>query len=214
MPSEPFDHIMLGRQQDYVDQYDAGLLQSIPRDLSRSQLSLAQFTGVDIWTAYELSWLSSAGKPEVAIAEFSVPANTPNLIESKSLKYYLNSFNQTRFSDRQNVLETIGEDLSSAAGESVQVRFFTLQEYSERRMGALELGNCIDAYEVGGEVQNPADALSRIRVQDGIYDGVIYSHLLKSNCPVTGQPDWASIWIGWNGPALEWSDVLRYLIAY
>lgn len=208
------DGITLGQHQEYVDEYDAGLLKSVPRDTSRRKLSVVTEFGEDVWTAYELSWLGLGGKPEVAIAEFRVPSTSPNLIESKSLKYYLNSFNQTVFRGWGHVQEVLEEDLSRTAGGAVRVRLFRLREFAEYRKQAQLLGDCIDSAALQG-VNAEVDASVLRKSVGGIpFDGVLYSNLLKSNCPVTGQPDWASIWIHWKGEALMQSSLLEYIISF
>lgn len=209
-----YDGITLGVHQAYVDQYDATLLKSVARSVSRDRLSIQEFYGEDVWTGYELSWLGVSGKPEVAIAEFRVPVGSPNLIESKSFKYYLNSFNQTVFSSRDEVADVLASDLSHVAGAEVRVQLYQLREFVEYRNKAQLLGECID----GVALKDPSsEVTSDLLCKDTIslpFDGVLYSNLLKSNCPVTGQPDWASIWIYWKGEALTRPSVLDYLLAF
>lgn len=204
--------LRLGRQQAYVAEYDAGLLQTVPRALSREALRPEPFYGLDLWTGYELSWLDGNGKPQVAIAEFSVPSHSPNLIESKSFKYYLNSLNQTRFDSVQAVQEVLQRDLSAAAGESsVTVTLYSLSAFAQQRARAQDLGQCIDDLPLGLVSDQPDVSVLQ---QGPRSDGVWLSHLFKSNCPVTGQPDWASIWIGHRGLQLDPASLLTYLISY
>ena len=204
--------LSLGKLLPYVDQYDAGLLQPIERHLARQHLPQQSFIGADVWTAFELSWLSSDGKPHVAIAEFIVPAGSENIIESKSLKYYLNSFNQTTFDSRDAVLKLIQKDLSWAAGAQVEVVFYDLHEYAMKRANSLGVGQPLDDFPLSVTANAPSADI--LQVQDAHFEGVWYSHLLKSNCPVTGQPDWASIWLSWSGRAVAPSSLLGYLAAY
>lgn len=207
--------LTLGKTLPYAERYDAGLLQPIPRQLAREKLALNDFAGTDMWTAYELSWLAPQGKPCVAIAEFAVPASSRNIIESKSFKYYLNSFNQSEFVDQKAVEETLRADLSAAAGAPVGVTLFTLDEFAVKRAGASVLGECLDVLDLPAAPSAGASPdAGLLQVQSQPFDGVWYSHLLKSNCPVTGQPDWASIWFGWRGRALVPASLLAYVVAY
>lgn len=212
MTDNPFAQITLGRSQAYVDQYDPGLLHGIPRNVSR--IAGQEFNGVDLWTAYELSWLGAKGKPEVAIAEFSFPADSANLVESKSLKYYLNSFNQTRFASGAEVRRQIGEDLAAVAKAEVAVRLYTLEQFATKRLAAGLLGTCIDHLDIAIDSELPDSRILKRDKVGGVFEGVLVSHLLKSNCPVTGQPDWASLWLGWRGPAVMRDSLLRYIVAY
>ncbi|MCR6651660.1 MAG: NADPH-dependent 7-cyano-7-deazaguanine reductase QueF [Cellvibrionaceae bacterium] len=209
---DPMSNLKLGQSQAYVEHYDPGLLQPIPRDLSRRHLPRKQFLGADIWTAYELSWLAPDGKPLVAIGEFIIPCDSANLIESKSFKYYLNSFNQTQVASKGELREILVRDLSLVAGVSVSVQLFDLQEFTLRRQESTPASVLLDVYPLEGAAVAPDPGL--LRVADERFDGVWCSHLLKSNCPVTGQPDWASIWIGWRGKALQSESLLRYLVSY
>lgn len=209
----PMNDLKLGQAQAYVEQYDASLLQPVPRELSRSQLASAQFYGVDLWTAYELSWLSPDGKPQVAIAEFSVSADSANLIESKSFKYYLNSFNQTKLESREALIATLRRDLASVAGGKVDVHLFDLPDFvSERRNIVPPSAVLLDELALLEPAYSPHRDV--LQIANTPFDGVWCSHLLKSNCPVTGQPDWASVWIGWKGRGLVPESLLRYLVSY
>lgn len=206
------NEIKLGQSQAYVDQYEAALLQPIPRALSRVRLTRSSFNGADVWTGYELSWLTPDGKPQVAVAEFIVPAESPNLIESKSFKYYLNSFNQTKIASSEELIQVLVRDLSAVAGAAVEVRLFDLASYTKRRAVSSPPAVLLDDLPLQiTDYQPRAQLLERT---DGIFDGIWCSHLLKSNCPVTGQPDWASIWIRWRGPALRPASVLKYIVSY
>lgn len=204
--------LKLGSQQPYAEVYDASLLQPIPRGLSRQALVFTGFEGVDIWTAYELSWLNKEGKPVVAIAEFVVPANSKNIIESKSLKYYLNSLNQTVFSDFDSVQTVLERDLSLVAAASVVVKLYSLESFSKHQTLSQSMGVCLDGLPVTVSAYQPSKSL--LQVSASRAKNTWCSHLLKSNCPVTGQPDWASVWIGVNGLSLTPESLLQYIIAY
>lgn len=201
----------LGRAIAYPRHYDPGLLYPIARSVGRSALALdgaLPFTGLDRWHAYELSWLDARGKPVTATATFTVPADSPFLIESKSLKLYLNSFNAERCDSAEMVHARIAADLSAAAGAQVAVAF-GLPPVVEHTDGVL-----LDALEVAVDAYGPPDP-SQLRIVDETpVEEVLHSHLLKSNCPVTGQPDWADLRIVWHGPRLDHAGVLRYLISF
>jgi len=204
--------IPLGRHVDYPSTYDASLLFPIPRAQGRDAIGIGMplpFTGHDRWHAYELSWLDARGKPHVATATLCVPADTPNLIESKSLKLYLNSFNSTVFESYQDVRARIVRDLSAAAGGDVTVNF-GLPPVERPRANVL-----LDTIEADITCYGPPDAgLLAVRATLDIVEETLTSELLKSNCPVTGQPDWARVSIAYRGPALDHASVLRYLVSF
>ena len=201
----------LGREVAYPDRYDAGLLFPIPRALGRGEIGIADdalpFAGHDRWHAYELSWLDARGKPVVATATLSVPAESPHLVESKSLKLYLNSLNAARFASPERVRETIAADLSRAAGAPVAVEF-DLPPFE-----ADDTSSTIDDLDVDIDRYGPPDA-SLLAVHDDVVEETLRSDLLKSNCPVTGQPDWATVRIAYRGPRIDRAALLRYLVSF
>ena len=200
----------LGRPVDYPRHYDAGLLFPIARSLGRHALGVEAalpFAGHDRWHAYELSWLDARGKPLVATATFTVPADSPNLVESKSLKLYLNSFNASRFDGADAVRARIAEDLARAAGAPVEVAF---------GLPAItaDAGELIDTLDVAIDDYGPPNAGHlRADLADDA-DETLHSQLLKSNCPVTGQPDWADVRIAYQGPRIDRAGLLRYLVSF
>jgi 7-cyano-7-deazaguanine reductase len=204
--------IPLGRHVDYPSTYDASLLFPIARAQGREAIGIATplpFIGHDRWHAYELSWLDARGKPHVATATILVPAASPFLIESKSLKLYLNSFNSTVFEGYHDVRERIVRDLSAAAGGDVTVTF-GLPPMDRRRAAIL-----LDVIETDITCYGPPDAgLLQVREPLDIVEETLTSELLKSNCPVTGQPDWARVTITYRGAALDHASVLRYLVSF
>ncbi|WP_320822126.1 NADPH-dependent 7-cyano-7-deazaguanine reductase QueF [Reinekea sp.] len=205
----------LGKNSAYIDSYDAGLLFPIPRLSKRLELGLSNdlpFTGVDIWNAYELSWLNARGKPQVALAEFTVPAQSANFIESNSFKLYLNSFNQTCFESGERVRECLSQDLSQAAGSTVQVKVVPLHDAEAHVVFQSDAAECIDELDI--EVDTYVPSPDALRVQDRVVTERLVSHLLKSNCLVTGQPDWGSVYIDYTGPQIDRSSLLRYLISF
>ena len=206
----------LGRHVDYPRAYDATLLFPIPRAHGRAGLGLANgdalpFTGADRWHAYEVSWLDARGKPMVATLTFSMPAETPRLIESKSLKLYLNSFNGTRFADAADVRTRIADDLSRAAGGEATVG----EGLPPIAAGTGDdEGFLLDDLDVAIDDYGPPNA-DHLRADAGDdIEEVLRSNLLKSNCPVTGQPDWASVRIAYRGPRVDRAGLLRYLVSF
>jgi 7-cyano-7-deazaguanine reductase len=205
--------ILLGREVAYPDRYDPGLLFPIPRAQGRADIGVdaaaLPFVGHDRWHAYELSWLDARGKPVVATATLSVPADSPHLIESKSLKLYLNSLNAARFESRERVLATLVADLSGAAGAPVTVAF-GLPPCVDGANGA----ESIDALAIDIDRYGPPDADLLAADADATVDEILHSALLKSNCPVTGQPDWAGLRIAYRGPRIDRAALLRYLVSF
>lgn len=205
--------IHLGEVNAYPETYAPELLRPIARAEGRRGLAIAARAGQDLWTAFELSWLGPMGKPQVAVGEIIVPADSPYLIESKSLKYYLNSLNQMRYGTWDEVGEVIARDLSAAAGALVQVRLFTLELFADQRRKMVFMGECLDNVALGEpEFEVSADLLEL--GDEVVEDKIVCSHLLKTNCPITGQPDWASVWIGYSGRNLRPASLLRYLVSY
>jgi len=210
-------NLPLGKATVYTSEYDPGLLCPIPRKLKRDEIGLTAdlpFHGVDIWNAYELSWLTPKGMPVVAMGEFRIPCESLNLIESKSLKLYLNSFNQTRFDDFESVRALMSQDLGGAAGTPVDVRLISAAEFSTESFATLP-GHCIDDLDL---------AIKNYSLDFGVLEGAadpqqqvaetLHSHLLKSNCLVTNQPDWGSVLIRYKGSKIDHEAVLRYLISF
>jgi 7-cyano-7-deazaguanine reductase len=202
----------LGKTSEYPEQYDAGLLFPIDRNeswkASGDDRSAITFHGVDIWNGYEVSWLTAKGKPVVCVAEFRVPSDSPFLVESKSFKLYLNSFNQTRFENDAQVKAVMERDLSRAAGGTVTVAFHGMNYVYPDAPDA----HCIDDIDVDISTYTPSPDLLAV-VEGTQHDGWICSHLLKSNCPVTGQPDWGSIYIYYTGQEIDQASLLAYLVS-
>lgn len=202
----------LGRTVDYPRQYDAGLLFPIARSEGRGALELGDgplpFVGHDRWHAYELSWLDARGKPSTATATLVVPADSPNLVESKSLKLYLNSFNATRFASGDAVRERIAADLSMAAGAAVAVLpgLPPIDDHDE--------AVSIDGLDVDVDHYGPPRAAYLGADATDVVEEVLSSGLLKSNCPVTGQPDWADLQLAYRGPRIDRAGLLRYLVSF
>ena len=208
--SRPEDSL-LGREVAYPRQYDPALLFPIPRATGRQGLRLPgalPFAGHDRWHAYELSWLDPRGKPVVATATLTVPASTPNLVESKSLKLYLNSLNGTRFEDPESARAAIAADVSRAAGGAVEVRFGLPPP------SGADQAICIDGLEVAIDRYGPPEPALLQADEAAPVEETLRSELLKSNCPVTGQPDWATVDIAYRGPRIDRASLLRYLVSF
>jgi 7-cyano-7-deazaguanine reductase len=206
----------LGKETTYTDQYDASLLCPIPRVKARqldAEAKKLPFKGVDLWTAYELSWLNLDGLPQVAIVEFLIPCDSKAIVESKSFKLYLNSFIQTAFSSMEAVQQQLIKDLSAATGASIEVILYDVCEYHGIQPISEPQGQCIDRQSIKIDSYHPDSSLL-IADADSIVDETLYSHLLKTNCPVTDQPDWASLYIFYKGPKIEQEGLLKYIVSY
>jgi len=205
----------LGKSVAYETAYNPKLLYPIPRAEKRAELGITAalpFIGMDIWNAYELSWLNPRGKPMVALGEFIVPADSPNIIESKSLKLYLNSYNQSKQESVGAVEARIATDLSRTTNATVEVRLTPVAQAT--RSMVTPSGICIDDLDIAIDNYMPAPELLRIRPGTVASDEVLYSHLLKSNCLVTGQPDWGMLAIRYSGPTIDREALLRYIISF
>jgi 7-cyano-7-deazaguanine reductase len=214
---------VLGQQSAYPSRYDPSLLFPISRADNRTKLGLPDvlsppFFGIDIWNAYELSWLNTKGKPQIALAEFIIPTESPYLIESKSFKLYLNSLNQHRFDDELAVRKCLLHDLSMSLGSSLQINLFDPihRTVNPKSLGIQELeGQLLDRLDVEFNTNQTADrSLLKADFNSAPITQTLVSHLLKSNCPVTGQPDWASVQIHYQGRPIDEEGLLRYLIGF
>lgn len=210
--------LTLGQTTQYSHDYDPRLLQPVPRSLNRNDLGLTDnqnlpFIGCDIWTMYELSWLNSKGLPQVAVGDVMLPVTSENLIESKSFKLYLNSLNQTRFESWQQVQATIEKDLSQCAGEHVFVQLHPLSHYTEQLITTMK-GHCIDDQDIEIKNYNFDDAYLNCAVSSHVVTETLHSHLLKSNCLITNQPDWGSVEIEYTGKQINQEALLRYLVSF
>lgn len=208
---------LLGKSAVYPHRYDPSLLFPIPRATQRAAIGIDSgvalpFHGVDIWNAYELSWLDARGKPAVALAEFRVPATTANIVESKSFKLYLGGYHQERFGDIGEIKARLARDLSAATGGDVEVTLTMPEQFGSVAIEELE-GESIDSLPIEINHYGPPDA-NFLTTASGDADESLISHLLKSNCPVTGQPDWASVQIHYSGHRIDREGLLRYLISF
>ena len=216
------DQSQLGKASRYADQYDASLLFPIARAAKRLEIGVSgapPFLGADLWTAFELSWLNARGKPQVALAHFTVPCETPNIVESKSFKLYLNSFNNTRFLDAAEVQARLRADISEAAWRGaprpsvVGVKLLLPELFDREPVHELD-GLSLDRLDIECSRYTPAPELLSAVVGEPPVSEVLTSNLLKSNCLVTGQPDWASVQISYSGPQIRQEGLLQYLVSF
>ncbi|MGL5384596.1 MAG: NADPH-dependent 7-cyano-7-deazaguanine reductase QueF [Serratia sp. (in: enterobacteria)] len=209
--------LTLGKPTAYRDSYDASLLQAVPRSMNREPLGLypdsLPFHGADIWTLYELSWLNAKGLPQVAVGEISLNANSLNLIESKSFKLYLNSFNQTNFPDWEAVRSTLQRDLAACAQGDVSVSLFSVDQIEGSPIARLA-GECLDQQDISIDSYEFDTGYLQGAAGSQVVEETLVSHLLKSNCLITNQPDWGSVQIRYRGPQINREALLRYLVSF
>lgn len=208
--------LTLGKKTDYAKQYDPSLLQPVPRSLNRDDLHLGDslpFKGCDIWTLYELSWLNEKGLPQVAIGEVSIPATSASLIESKSFKLYLNSYNQSKVASWDEVTQRLTNDLSACAGAQVSVTLNPVSDYTGQAIVTMQ-GECIDGQDIEIESYQFDASLLKSAARGEQVNETLHSHLLKSNCLITNQPDWGSVEIHYQGPQIDREALLRYLVSF
>lgn len=207
----------LGEKTPYIDQYDPSLLYPINRLPVRSEIGIASplmFKGWDLWNCYEFSWLDSSGKPQIRILEWAVSAESENIVESKSVKLYLNSFQNSRFNSESEVLNLLKQDLSNAIGSIVYIKMQKLESFEVKQLSGFS-GVCIDDCDV--EISEFILDKSLLQLSDesgNIVEETLYSNLLKSNCLVTGQPDWGSVQISYAGREINKASILKYLLSF
>lgn len=213
----------LGKSSPYADQYNPQLLFPLPRSHKREEIGIAQqlpFFGADLWTGYELSWLNTKGKPQVALVHFTIPCETPNIIESKSFKLYLNSFNSSRFDSPEAVQAVLREDINEALWRgadvrqsSAGVRIITSDNFEHQKVQELE-GLNLDRLDIECTDYTPRPDLLKADHENPPVTETLVSHLLKSNCLVTNQPDWGSVQISYTGSAIDQESLLRYIVSF
>lgn len=205
----------LGENIPSPSKYDPGILYPIPRWPARSLLDIDKkllMYGLDHWHAYELSWLNDKGKPQIAVAEFYFDADSENIVESKSLKLYLNSFNQERFASTEKLQEIIGNDLSAVSKSKVSVKILGLGQ-GEAASVSVRKGRSLDQQDIEVTVFQPDAGLLK-KSDNPAFDECVYSDLFRSNCPVTGAPDWASVQIEYTGQGIDEASLLAYLCSF
>ena len=212
----------LGKASAYTDQYDPTLLFPIPRAGKRAEIGIADvppFFGADLWTAFEVSWLNLRGKPQVALVHFTIPCESPNIVESKSFKLYLNSFNNTRFGDASEVQARLRADISEAVWRgaphpaTVGVKLTAPELFDQEPVHELD-GLSLDRLDVECTRYQPAPDLLKAQFDEAPVTEVLTSNLLKSNCLVTGQPDWGSVQIAYSGPQIDQEGLLQNLVSF
>ena len=216
------DQSPLGKASAYADQYDPSLLFPLARAPKRAEIGITgsvPFVGADLWTAFELSWLNERGKPQVALAHITVPCETPNIVESKSFKLYLNSYNNTRFATAQDVQARLRADISEAVWRgaetpgTVGVRLVLPEQFDQEPLHELD-GLLLDRLDIECDTYQPAPELLSAAMDEAPVSEVLVSHLLKSNCLVTGQPDWGSVRIAYSGPQIDQERLLQYIVSF
>lgn len=204
----------LGKKTEYIQTYSPQLLFPVPRKLARDKIPLSEalpFQGVDIWNGFELSWLNPKGKPEIAMAEFQFPCETLNVVESKSFKLYLNSFNQTHFESFDQMEKMIYRDLVQVVQGEIHIRLIPVSEFHLLKINDFT-GTCLDLLDI--ETDTYRVNANFLTTKDTYREETLYSHLLKSNCMATGQPDWGSILIRYKGDKIDHEGLLKYIISY
>lgn len=219
----------LGQVSEYPEKYDATLLYPISRAQGREGVlvdAALPFDGVDIWNAYEVSWLNAKGKPSVAVAVLTIPVASPNIVESKSLKLYLGSLNQSVFANIDDVVGVIQRDVSDIVGVNILVSLTQIGSGQVNSAGGVEVGSvqgeeielasavCVDGEDIAANEYSINAAILALDGEAEMVDECLSSHLLRSNCPVTGQPDWATIFIHYHGPKICRRSLLKYIISY
>lgn len=214
--SSILEQTFLGKPVVYQQEYNPVLLMPIPRQLKREELEISEqhlpFRGIDIWNGFELSWLNPKGKPVVALAEFIFPCDSPNLIESKTFKLYLNSFNGTKFASIKEVEQLMQKDLSSATGGKVTAKVIPVAEMGNISITRDFSGTCLDHLDI--ECNTYLPDIQLLRLEEINVQETVFSHLLKSNCLVTAQPDWGSIQISYSGQKINHESLLQYIVSY
>ena len=209
--------LLLGKATEYISVYSPQLLCPFPRQVKRDEIGVSgelPFAGYDIWNAFEISWLNLKGKPVVAMGEYHIPCESPNLIESKSFKLYLNSFNQTRIGGFSEAEQRMIHDLSQAAGAPVRVHLLGTDQFAEKKIQPLP-GECIDGLDIEVDDYSLDPALLEKAVDaQNVVEEELHSYLLKSNCLVTNQPDWGSLLIRYRGGKIDREALLRYIISF
>lgn len=206
----------LSKISNYIDKYDRSLLFSIDRQLSRTELGIARdklpFYGYDIWNAFEVSWLNKKGKPEIALCRFIVPCDSDNLIESKSFKLYLNSFNNSKFYSMEEVKNILQKDVSDATGSKVKIQMHREKDVVGTEIKAFN-ASCLDELDVNCDTYSINSDFLCLSTNSHVVEETVYSNLLKTNCPVTGQPDWSTVLIKYNGRKIDHDGLLKYIVS-
>ncbi|MFZ2314882.1 MAG: NADPH-dependent 7-cyano-7-deazaguanine reductase QueF [Gammaproteobacteria bacterium] len=205
----------LGKKAEYDPHYNPEKLFPIPRKGKRDEIGVPDnlpFFGFDLWNHYEVSWLNKKGKPVVALAEISYGCETPCIIESKSMKLYFNSFNNTNYKDETTVQAIIKKDIGERVGGEVSVKIIPLSDLSDDKLFIGFNGECLDKLDV--ECSSYMVEQSLLISEEKLVEETLFSNLLKSNCLVTNQPDWGSIQISYKGKKINREGLLRYIVSF
>ncbi|RTK92473.1 MAG: NADPH-dependent 7-cyano-7-deazaguanine reductase QueF [Rickettsiales bacterium] len=210
-------NLHLGKESQYLSQYDKNLLESIPRKSARDDIGIKNaeecFSGYDLWNCYEFSWLNQNGKPEVRIIKFEVSCQSEFIVESKSVKLYLNSFHNTRFKDEKEILTLLTSDLNEYTKSIVNIEIFHLNHFAGNQLHIFP-GICLDEIDIETDIYHVDSSLLKLSNENITVEEELYSNLLKSNCLVTKQPDWASIYIKYKGVKIDHNHLLKYIISF
>lgn len=215
MPGDLADSL-LGHHTEYPSEYDPSLLFAVARSTQRQQIGIdlehLPFYGFDLWNHYEVSWLNNKGKPIVATAELRYDCDTPNIVESKSLKLYFNSFNNTQFKSVTTITQTIEKDLAQILQAPVQVKIIPLSEQQPKQLNTGFAGVLLDQLDVTCDkyIVDP----DYLTTEDKPVTESVYSHLLKSKCLITNQPDWGSLYINYVGNKINHQNLLKYIVSF
>ena len=205
----------LGKQVSYPESYDPGLLVPIPRSINRQALGIGEtlpFTGADVWNVWECSWLDAQGKPVSVILRLAIPCTSPNIVESKSLKLYFNSLNQHRFESEAEAVATILNDITGVIGEDIELALVTLDSFVLHSEPVS--GRCLDEIELEVTATEPDPSLLKVDEEALPVSEVVHTNLFRSLCPITSQPDWATVTISYQGKPIDPAGLLHYLVSY
>lgn len=205
----------LGKSSSYISEYTPSLLFPIPRKMKRDEIgvpAILPFSGFDTWNAYEVSWLNTKGKPIVAVVQFDISCSSMNIVESKSFKLYLNSFNNTKFNSVEDVKSILERDINHVVDGTTSVKIFKLDDLFGFKMEKF-IGESLDDYDVTCDTYHINSEYLSCKPDD-LVDESLCSNLLKSNCLVTGQPDWGSVQIKYKGPKIDRVGLLKYIVSF
>ncbi|TAK79061.1 MAG: NADPH-dependent 7-cyano-7-deazaguanine reductase QueF [Gammaproteobacteria bacterium] len=205
----------LGKKTAYDAHYSPDKLYPIPRQPKRDEIGVQgklPFFGCDLWNHYEVSWLNEKGKPVVALAEIIYGCESVNIIESKSMKLYFNSFNNTQFKDAATVAALVKQDIEARIHAPVTVNIMPLDKMKEEKLSPVLEGICIDHLDIECSIYTVDPSF--LKTDDQVVQETVYSDLLKSNCLVTNQPDWCSVQITYKGKKINHEGLLRYIVSF
>jgi 7-cyano-7-deazaguanine reductase len=214
-PAEPV-HSELGKKTAYDQTYNPDRLFPIAREGKRLEIGIdpqaLPFKGFDVWNHYEVSWLNAKGKPMVAIAEIAYDCQSAFIVESKSLKLYFNSFNNSTFNSVSDVESTVQKDLEAILQSNVSVTVTPIGHSPYTQIAEHFDGTCLDELDIECSIYTVHPEY--LTTTNNIVSETLYSDLLKSNCLVTNQPDWGSVQIAYTGPQIDHEGLLRYLVSF